>query len=74
MTKYIRFSDQLRKAIRDSDKSRYRIGKETGIDESILSRFVNQGTGLSMESIDKLSQCLGLRLVADVPRKKKSKQ
>lgn len=63
-----RFSDQLRRAVESSDKTRYSISKETGIDQSILSRFVNQGAGLSMESVDKLCECLGLRLVAEGQR------
>lgn len=65
MTKKGRFSDQLRQAVEDSDKTRYQISKETGIDQSILSRFVNRGAGVSMESIDKLCECLGLRLASE---------
>lgn len=65
MAKKERFSDQLRRAVETSDKTRYRISRETGIAQSILSRFVNQGAGLSMESVDKLVDCLALRLVAE---------
>jgi transcriptional regulator with XRE-family HTH domain len=56
------FSEQLRRAILESDKTRYAIAKETGIAQSTLSRFVNQGAGLSMESIDRLCECLNLTL------------
>lgn len=70
MAKRQRFSEQLRRAVEQSDLSRYRISKQTGIAQSILSRFVNEGAGLSMESVDKLCECLGLRLVADDPPKK----
>ena len=66
-----RFSDQLRRAVEESDLTRYQIGKQTGIAQSILSRFVNQGAGLSMDSVDKLCECLGLRLVADAPSEKR---
>ncbi len=65
MAKNERFSDELRRAVETSDKTRYRIFKETGIAQSILSRFVNEGAGLSMDSIDKLCDCLKLRLVAE---------
>ena len=40
-------SDQLRDAIREAAVSRYRIGKETGVEQSALSRFVNGTRGLS---------------------------
>ena len=72
MARKQRFSDQLRRAVEQSDKTRYRISKETGIDQGNLARFVNQGAGLSMDSVDTLCECLGLRLVAEgkVPNKK----
>lgn len=56
------FSEQLRRAVEASEKTRYQISLETGIAQSNLSRFVNQGAGLSIESIDKLCECLRLRL------------
>jgi hypothetical protein len=70
MTKKQRFSDQLRRAVQESDKTRYQIHKATGIDQGNLSRFVNEGGWLSMESIDKLCGFLGLRLVACKPHRK----
>jgi DNA-binding phage protein len=60
-----RFSDQLRQAIERSNKTRYRISQETGVSEAVLSRFVHQKVGLSMETVDLICECLGLRLVAD---------
>ena len=59
-----------RRAVEESGLTRYEISKRTGIAQSILSRFVNQGAGLSMESTDKLCECLGLRLVAEGRRPK----
>jgi transcriptional regulator with XRE-family HTH domain len=74
MVKKMRFSDQLRRAVEQSDLTRYQISKRTGIAQSILSRFINQGAGLSMESTDRLCDCLRLRLVAeDQPRKRKGR-
>lgn len=55
-------SDQLREAIERSGKSRYRISIETGIQQSTLSRFIQQGTGLSLENIDRLCEYLGAEL------------
>ena len=63
MTKKEPFNEQLRRAIRDSELSRYQIWQRTGILQSTLSRFMNEGCGLSMESVDKLVECLDLRLV-----------
>jgi hypothetical protein len=63
------FSDQLRHAIENCGKTRYRVGVDTGIAHSILSRFVNQGAGLSLANIDKVCECIGARLVLE-PRKK----
>jgi DNA-binding phage protein len=60
-----RFSDQLRRAIERSDKTRYRISQETGVSQAVLSRFMHQKVGLSMETVDLICECLGLRLVAD---------
>lgn len=74
MVRKQRFSDQLRRAVESSGKTRYQISKETGIDQGNLARFVNQGAGLSMNSVDKLCECLGLRLVAgDPPKKRKDR-
>ena len=64
------FSEQLRRVVQQADLTRYEISKRTGIAQSILSRFVNQGAGLSLDSIDKLWECLGLRLGAEKPKRK----
>jgi DNA-binding Xre family transcriptional regulator len=57
------FSDRLRRAVSTCGKTRYRISIETGISESILSRFVNKGAGLSLANVDKLCECIGAELV-----------
>lgn len=57
-------SDQLRKAIAQCGKTRYRISLETGITQSQLSRFVNDpAVSLSLANIDKLCECIGAELV-----------
>ncbi|MBP86001.1 MAG: hypothetical protein CMJ64_04670 [Planctomycetaceae bacterium] len=60
MNKRNPLSEQLRNAILSADKSRYRISQETGITEADLSRFVNDVAGLSLDSIDKIGECLEL--------------
>ena len=69
-----KFSDQLRHAILNGDKSRYRIAKETGIGQPALSRFVHGERGLTVENIDLICECLGLRLTTEQkPKRRKGK-
>lgn len=66
-------SEQLRRAIRESEMSRYEIWQRTGILQSVLSRLVNGGT-VSLDTADKLAEVLGLELVAKgKPTKKRKK-
>ena len=58
------FSEQLREAIRQEERSRYRISLETGIAQGQLSRFMQGKCGLSLRSIDLLCECLGLGITA----------
>jgi DNA transposition AAA+ family ATPase len=64
---------QLRQAIEASEKSRYQIAKETGIDEATLSRFIHGKGGFSMEGLNAIGKSLGLRIVSDKPHKKKGR-
>ena len=60
--------ENIAKAIRESGKSRYRIAKDTGIDNTVLFRIVNGGS-CSIETANILCEYLGLELV----KKKKGK-
>lgn len=71
--KSAKLTDQLRRAIAECGKSRYQISKETGIGESTLSRFMHDKGGLSMEGLDALGKCLGLRIVAVGVSKRKGR-
>ncbi len=55
-------SDQLREAIEAGPMSRRQISKATGLDESVLSRFVHGKSGLAVPSIDKVCKLLRLEL------------
>jgi transcriptional regulator with XRE-family HTH domain len=55
--------DYIREAIAASDKSRYRIAKETGIGEPQLCQFMAGTKGLSVEALEKLADCLGMEIV-----------
>ncbi len=51
----------IAQAIEKSGKSRYQISKETGIDQAVLCRIVNNDI-CSMATADKLCEYLGLEL------------
>lgn len=64
-------TDQLRQAIDNSGLTRYRIAKETGINEAALSKFYRGERGLSTESLNSLADCLQITiLVGRKPTKK----
>ena len=59
------------RAIEESGKSRYRIAKDTGIDNTVLFRIVNGGS-CNTQTLEVLCKYLGLELVQT--RKRKSKK
>ena len=65
------FSDQLRQAVRESELTRYAISVKTGIDQGTLCRFIRGERGMSLDSVDRLMDCLGLEIR---PRHRKPKE
>ena len=63
--------DQIRQAIEESDKTRYRIAKDTGISESRLSLLMSGKRGLSIEALEALADYLGLEVALRRKRKRK---
>jgi transcriptional regulator with XRE-family HTH domain len=57
-------STQLRAALLAAPVSRYRIWRETGIEQATLSRFARGRSGLDLPTVDKLAAYLGLEIVA----------
>jgi transcriptional regulator with XRE-family HTH domain len=55
--------DEIRKAMKASGKTRYRLWKETGIDQSHLSRLMHGEAGLSVENLEGLARALGLEII-----------
>ncbi|UCD51440.1 MAG: hypothetical protein JSW27_02175 [Phycisphaerales bacterium] len=55
--------ETIRRAIEESGRTRYRIHKETGVDQAVLCKIMAGGT-CSMETADTLCQYLGLELKA----------
>jgi transcriptional regulator with XRE-family HTH domain len=67
----IPFSEQLRQAIESSGTSRYALARSVGISDSALSRFMSGERGLTLASLDKLADALGLEVfigVQKIPR------
>jgi transcriptional regulator with XRE-family HTH domain len=60
--KRLKLSDQIRRAVKSSGKSRYAIFKATGIDQATLSRFMSRQDGLPMKTLDRLAEFLDLNL------------
>lgn len=63
-----RFSDQIRKAIRDSEMSRYEICKRADVPQSCLSKFAH-GYHLSTDTLDRIAPVLGLSVEVKKTRK-----
>ena len=55
-------SEALRRAILTAPATRYRIAKDTGVEQSTLSRFISGERGLDLTSVDKVAAYLGLEL------------
>ena len=57
-----KLTDQLRLALKASDKSMGQIARESGIDIATISRFMHEKGGLSMDGLDHIAHVLRLRL------------
>jgi predicted RNase H-like HicB family nuclease len=68
--------DMVREAIRNSGKSIYQLEKMTGVAASSLWRFLRnkRGSEVLLESIDRISAILGLRLVGNVEHMPRDKR
>ena len=61
--------EQVREAIDQSGKSRYRIAKDTGIGESQLSKLMSGTAGLSFPKLELLMDYLGYKVTLKRKRK-----
>jgi hypothetical protein len=70
-----RLSEQLREAIVKADVTRYEISKETGVDQTALSKFVLGRRGISVEAMDAVGLYLGLKITTSRrPRRRQAKK
>ena len=63
----------IRKAIKNGDKTRYQIAKDTGITQSQLSRLMKRERGLSIESLERLTDYLELEIIIRPKRPRKGR-
>jgi hypothetical protein len=54
--------EQLRKAVADSGQSLYAVAKGSGVDYSVLLRFMAAERGMTLDTAAKLAGYLGLEL------------
>ncbi len=55
--------DQLRQLMDESGLTKYRLAKETGINEAALGKFYHGQRGLSMKALNALGKCLQLKVI-----------
>jgi len=55
-------SEQLRDQIATSKLSPYELAEASGVDRSVLSRFLAAKRSLTLDTVDKLAEVLKLRL------------
>ncbi len=65
-------SHQLRKAIEGrGDLTAYQLGKDSGVDPGVISRFLSGQRGLTLAVADRLALALDLRLTPTPKRPRK---
>jgi hypothetical protein len=55
-------SGVLRRAVRDTGETLYRVSKDSGVSYAALHRFMSGQSSLALEGVDKLCAYLGLTL------------
>lgn len=71
MINMARILDAICKAIEASDKTQYRIAKDLGISQSQLSRLMTGERGLSIDTMERLADYLGLEIMIRPKRKQR---
>lgn len=66
--------DTIRKAIETGDKTRYRLAKETGIDQAQLSRLMSGVGAMSYDNLERLADALGLEIIIRPAKASKTKE
>jgi transcriptional regulator with XRE-family HTH domain len=67
--RFLKFSDEIRKAVDASGLTRYRICKEIGIAQSLMSRFMAGKSWLGQGTLDALAKLLDLHIAGKGQKK-----
>jgi transcriptional regulator with XRE-family HTH domain len=65
-----KFSDQIRRAIDGSELSRYALCNSIGLNQGTMSRFMAGKGNLSIATLDRLAELLGIEIVVKRPTRK----
>jgi DNA transposition AAA+ family ATPase len=69
------FADQIRQCITECGMTRYAIFQATGADQSAMSAFLSgRRDGLSMATLNKVAEAIGMRVVLEPRPAKKARQ
>ena len=71
MMSMARILDAICDAIEASDRTRYRIAKDTGISQTQLSRLMSGERGLSIDALERLADYLGLGIIIRPKRRRR---
>ncbi len=63
--------DAIRDAIEASGKSRYQLARESGVAESVLSRLISGERGMSVGTVERMADALGLEIVVRPKRRRR---
>ena len=56
-------ADTIREAIKADGRTRYRLSKDSGVNQAVLGRFVHGERDLNLATADRVCRALGLKLV-----------
>jgi hypothetical protein len=62
--------DQIREAFKESGMTVYRLAKNSGVPQPVVSRFINRKRGITLDTASKLVTILGLELIQTKKRRK----
>jgi hypothetical protein len=68
---HISLADQLRDALKESGLTMFRIAKESGVEQSVLYRFVTAERGVQMDTAEKLAAFFRMNLTPAIVRKRR---
>ena len=64
MGKQQTIADTLRRAIRQSGKTVYRVSQESGVSQGVIARFLRAERDIRLETLEKLAPVVGVSVRA----------